>query len=67
MSQLVTRKVLRALLVRSGGGGGGGNCNMFVRSVFAASVIAKPRQTHDRCGGFCDFKIGSKHVQGVHL
>lgn len=68
MSQLVVRTALRALFVC-----GGGTCNMFVRSVSSASVlkspdeITKPMQTHDWCGGFGDFKIGSKHVQGVHI
>lgn len=46
---------------------------MFVRSVSSASVIkspdeiTKPIQTHDWCGGFGDFKIGSKHAQGLHI
>ncbi|CAE6258401.1 unnamed protein product [Arabidopsis arenosa] len=62
---IVARTALRALLVC-----GGGNCNMFVSSVSAASVmkspyeITKPTQIHDWCGGFGDFKIGPKHVQG---
>lgn len=68
MSQLVARTALRALLVC-----GGGNCNMFVSSVSAASVmkspyeITKPMRIHDWCGRLGDFKIGSKHVQGVHI
>ncbi|XP_020883691.1 ubiquinol oxidase 2, mitochondrial [Arabidopsis lyrata subsp. lyrata] len=62
---IVARTTLRALLVC-----GGGNCNMFVSSVSAASVMkspyerTKPMRIHDWCGRFGDFKIGSKHVQG---
>lgn len=46
---------------------------MFVSSVSAASVmkspyeITKPMRIHDWCGRLGDFKIGSKHVQGVHI
>ncbi|XP_010461512.1 PREDICTED: ubiquinol oxidase 2, mitochondrial isoform X2 [Camelina sativa] len=65
MSQLVRRTALRALIVC-----GGGTCNMSVRSVSSVFVIKRPdeitkrMQIHDWCGGFGDFKIGSKHVQG---